>query len=182
MQMFHLDSRLTKKLLRRFLIPSIAVRALYFKRFRALVSPRAEVDHSPLAQWGRGCIIASFTKVKIDGPFEMGKRVHIGTGCFVGVGPGGVFVGDNVMISPNCVLIASNYRYDRLDVPLHEQGSTSKGIRIGRNSWLGAGACVLDGAEIGDNVIVAAGSVVSGKIADNAIVQGNPARVIFTRR
>jgi virginiamycin A acetyltransferase len=41
---------------------------------------------------------------------------------------------------------------------------------------------VLDGADIGDNVIVSAGSVVSGAVKPNAIVLGNPAKVIFTRR
>ncbi len=41
---------------------------------------------------------------------------------------------------------------------------------------------VLDGAQVGDGVIVAPNSVVSGRIPDNAIVQGNPAKVVFTRR
>jgi maltose O-acetyltransferase len=41
---------------------------------------------------------------------------------------------------------------------------------------------VLAGSDIGDNVIVSAGSVVSGSVAPNSIVLGNPAKVIFTRR
>jgi acetyltransferase-like isoleucine patch superfamily enzyme len=41
---------------------------------------------------------------------------------------------------------------------------------------------VLDGAEIGDDCIVSAGSIVSGSIPPRSIVQGNPAKVIFTRR
>jgi acetyltransferase-like isoleucine patch superfamily enzyme len=41
---------------------------------------------------------------------------------------------------------------------------------------------VLAGAEIGDDVIVSAGSVVSGRVPPRAIVLGNPAKVIFTRR
>jgi acetyltransferase-like isoleucine patch superfamily enzyme len=41
---------------------------------------------------------------------------------------------------------------------------------------------VLDGADLGDNSIVAAGAIVSGRIPPNSIVQGDPARVIFTRR
>ena len=42
--------------------------------------------------------------------------------------------------------------------------------------------CILDGSEIGDGVIIAPNSVVSARIPDNAIVQGNPAKIIFTRR
>jgi len=54
-------------------------------------------------------------------------------------------------------------------------------IVIGSDVWLGARVIVLDGAEIGDGAIVAAGSVVSGKIPPYAIVGGMPARLIRIR-
>ena len=41
---------------------------------------------------------------------------------------------------------------------------------------------ILDGAQVGDEVIVSAGSVVSGRIPDAVVVAGNPARVVFKRR
>jgi acetyltransferase-like isoleucine patch superfamily enzyme len=56
------------------------------------------------------------------------------------------------------------------------------GVRIGDRVWLGSNCVVLDGADIGDDVIVSAGSVVSGRIPPNTVVLGNPAKVIFTRR
>jgi acetyltransferase-like isoleucine patch superfamily enzyme len=158
------------------------VRLLYLWRYRVILGPRVEVEFAPSALWGRGCVVSSFTKIKINGPLRVGRRVHIASGCFIAVEKGGLEVGDDVLIGPNCSLVTTNYVYDRVDVPLAEQGSTSKGIRIGRNVWLGANSSVLDGSEIGDNVIIAAGSVVSGVISPNAIAQGNPARVIFTRR
>jgi acetyltransferase-like isoleucine patch superfamily enzyme len=169
-------------LIRRALVPAVVARLYYFYQHRAVVSGWAEVDLSSQTRWGRGCVISSFVKIKIVGPFTMGEMVHIGTGSFLHVGPAPLEVGDDVLISPNCTIITSNYRYDRLDIPLNQQGTTSKGIRIGRNVWVGANAVVLDGADIGDNAIVAAGSVVSGRIPPNTIVQGNPAKVIFTRR
>jgi len=177
-------SRLTQvgRVLRRFAIPGFAVRLVYFWRFRALVSPRAEVEWSPGARWDRDCVVSSFTKIKINGSFHMGRRVHIASGCFIEVSPGGLVIGDDVLVGPNCSILTSKYVYDRLDVPLHLQGHTSEGVVIGRNVWIGANAVVLDGARIGDNTIVAAGAVVSGAIPTNSIVQGNPARVIFTRR
>jgi acetyltransferase-like isoleucine patch superfamily enzyme len=98
------------------------------------------------------------------------------------VGRGGIELGDDVLVSPNCSIIASNYLFDRLDLPLQQQGTQSKGIRIGHRVWLGSNCVVLDGADIGDNVIVSAGAVVSGTLAPNTIVQGNPPKVIFTRR
>jgi acetyltransferase-like isoleucine patch superfamily enzyme len=140
------------------------------------------VEWSPGARWDRDCVVSSFTKIKINGSFQMGRRVHIASGCFIEVSHGGLVIGDDVLVGPNCSILTSKYVYDQLDVPLHLQGHTSEGVVIGRNVWIGANAVVLDGARIGDNTIVAAGAVVSGAIPPNSIVQGNPARVIFTRR
>jgi virginiamycin A acetyltransferase len=170
------------RLLRRFAVPGIAARLVYFWRFRALISPRAEVELAPGTTWGRECVVSSFTKIKINGPFRMGRRVHIATGCFIEVSDGGLTIGDDVLIGPNCSILTSRYVYDRTDVPLHLQGNVSSGVVIGRNVWIGANAVVLDGAQLGDNSIVAAGAIVSGRIPPNSIVQGDPARVIFTRR
>jgi acetyltransferase-like isoleucine patch superfamily enzyme len=160
----------------------IVVRIYYFWKHRAVVSPKAEVDLAPSTSWGKGCVISAFTKVKISGPFVMGKRVQISTGCFIGAGSGGLTLGDDVLISPNCVVMTGSYVFDRLDVPLQEQGTTSKPVRIGHRVWVGSNSVVLAGTELGDNVIVSAGSVVSGTVPPNSIVLGNPAKVIFTRR
>ncbi len=70
----------------------------------------------------------------------------------------------------------------RLDVPMREQGTTSRGISIGDDVLIGAGSCILNGAEIGSGVIIAAGSVVSGTIPPRAVIQGDPAQVVFMRR
>jgi acetyltransferase-like isoleucine patch superfamily enzyme len=164
------------------LLPQIIVRLYYLAKHRALLSGKAEVELARSTEWGAGCVIAAFTKVKISGPFVMGRRVQIATGCFIGAGGAGLTIGDDVLISPNCTILTSSYKFDQLDVPLQEQGTQSKGVRIGHRVWIGANSVVLDGADIGDNVIVSAGSVVSGRINPNSIILGNPAKVIFTRR
>ena len=170
------------RVVRRFGVPGFVVRLVYLWRFRALVSPSAEVELAPGVLWGPGCVVSSFTKIKINGSFRMGSRVQVASGCFIEVSRGGLTVGDDVLVGPNCSILTSKYVYDRPDVALHLQGHTSDGVTIGRNVWIGANAVVLDGARIGDNTIVAAGAVVSGHVPPGSIVQGNPARVIFTRR
>jgi acetyltransferase-like isoleucine patch superfamily enzyme len=170
------------RVLRRSLTPQFVAQLYYLWKHRAFVSRRAEVEIADSTDWGRGCVIGSFTKVKISGRFVMGRRVQIGTNCFIGAGQGGLVLGDDVLISPHCTILTGNYNFDRLDVPLQEQGRTSKGVRIGDRVWIGANSVVLDGAEIGDDVIVSAGSVVSGAVKSSAVVLGNPAKVIFTRR
>jgi acetyltransferase-like isoleucine patch superfamily enzyme len=174
--------RKMSKLVRRGLTPMIVVRAYYYWKHRAVISGKAEVDLASSTSWGKGCIISAFTKVKISGPFVMGKRVQISTGCFIGAGSGGLTLGDDVLVGPNCAIMTGSYIFDQLDVPLQEQGTTSKGVRIGHRVWVGSNSVVLAGSELGDNVIVSAGSVVSGTVSPNSIVLGNPAKVIFTRR
>ncbi|MBE0664783.1 MAG: acyltransferase [Chrysiogenales bacterium] len=167
----------------RFLLPRWVISLYYFLKYRCKVSTRAEVELSPLLSIGRGSEVSSFTKIKASyGPLRIGARCSIGAGCFLSSHQGGLTIGDDCLISPNVTIIANNYNYQRLDVPIREQGSQSRGVRIGSNVWIGSGVCVLDGAQIGSGVIVAPNSVVSGKIPDHVIVQGSPAKVIFTRR
>jgi acetyltransferase-like isoleucine patch superfamily enzyme len=170
------------RLVRRALTPMVLVRLYYFVKHRAAISSKAEVDLADSTSWGPGCVISAFTKVKISGPFVMGRRCQISTGCFVGAGEGGLTLGDDVLISPNCVVMTGTYVFDRLDVPLQEQGTVSKPTRLGHRVWVGSNSVVLAGAEIGDDAIVSAGSVVSGRVPPRTIVLGNPAKVIFTRR
>ena len=171
------------KLVKRFITPSPVVTLIYWLKFKCFVSPRSEVDLSKLMKIGEGSVVGSFTKIKAaDGPLVIGKSVDIGTSCFIAAGKGGISIGDFCMVAPGATIVGNNYRYDRLDVPVCQQGQTSKGIEIANNVWIGAGAVILDGANIQEGVIVTPNSVVSAKIPVNSIVQGNPAKVLFERR
>ena len=79
---------------------------------------------------GKNTVISSFTKIKATyGSLNIGANVLILTGCFIGAREGDVRIGYNCMIGPNTSIIG----YDRVDVPIQEQGITSKGIKIGNN-------------------------------------------------
>lgn len=170
-------------LLRRFLTPAPVVSLLAYLRYKAFVSLRAEVELSKLLTLGQKVRISSFCKVKAShGKLKIGDRTSIATGCFISAGENGTHVGSDCLIGPNCTIISGTFRYSRLDMTFEEQGHESKGTRIGNNVLLGAGTAVVDGAQIGSGVIIGANSVVSGRIPDNAVVQGNPAKVIFVRR
>lgn len=58
--------------------------------------------------------------------------------------------------------------------------ASSAPIRIGKRVWIGFNAILIRGVTIGDNAIVAAGSVVVHDVEPNTIVAGNPARVVKT--
>jgi len=171
------------KIIRRFLVPAPLVTLNYLLKYGCKISPKAEVELSPLLKIGKKSQISSFTKIKVsDGQLSIGKHTDIGTNCFISASQGGVTIGDYCLISPNVTIIGNNYKYNDLEKPICLQEKTSKGITIGDNVWLGAGVAILDGAKIGNGVIIAPNSVVSGTLADNVIVQGNPAKVVFTRR
>lgn len=167
----------------RFLLPRWSISLYYFLNYHCKVSTRAEVELSPFLKIGSRSEISAFTKIKASfGPLHIGKNCFIGAGCFIAAHQGGVVIGDDCLISPNVTILSSNYNYQRLDVPIGQQGFTSLGVTIADNVWIGSGACILDGSHIGSGVIVTPNSVVAGKVPDHAIVQGNPAKIIFTRR
>ena len=73
----------------------------------------------------------------------------------------------------------SSCHFDTLDKPIRLQGGDWRPIRIGRDSWIGNGAVVM--ADVGEQCVIGAGSVVTRLVDDRSIVVGNPAKVIRKR-
>jgi maltose O-acetyltransferase len=89
-----------------------------------------------------------------------------------------VTIGDNVFIAPNVVISTATHPVEAL---VRNSGlEYAKPIRIGNNVWIGASVTILPGVDIGDNVTIGAGSVVTRSIPDNCVAVGNPCRVIRT--
>ena len=172
-----------RKVIQRFLVPSLVVTLIYLWKYGCKISPRAEVELSKNLRIGAGTEIGSFTKIKAtDGDLKIGSNVSIGTGCFISADSGGVEIGDFSMISPNVCIVGNNYRYDKLNIPIMKQDKTSKGIVIGDDVWIGVGCVILDGVTIGDHCIIAPNSVVTRSIQAGYVAQGSPAEPIFERR
>ncbi len=119
--------------------------------------------------------------LRIFTPFHInyGKKTTFGRDCFVNFGCtflalGGITIEDDVFIGPHCVL-ATEYHPEN---PETRHSLLTKPIVVKRNAWLGANVTVLAGVTIGENAIVAAGSVVTKDVPDNMVVAGSPARVI----
>ncbi len=94
-------------------------------------------------------------------------------------------LGDNITISREVMFLTHDYS---ITTALALKGINIerskgeylfiRGIKIGNHTFIGARVSLLPGTEIGNNVIVGAGSVVRGRVPDNSIVAGNPAQVI----
>ena len=103
----------------------------------------------------------------------LGKRIFINSGCKF-QDQGGVAIGDDCLIGHNTVLATLNHDLE----PSRRADMHPAPITIGRNVWIGSNATVLPGVTIGDNAVVAAASVVTKDVPENAIVVGSPARVV----
>lgn len=97
-------------------------------------------------------------------------------------------IGDNVNITLGVHILNHDYSWSVLKAKYNTVlGGVGK-VSIGNNVFIGVNSTILMNTEIGDNVIIGAGSVVHGRIPSNCVVAGNPAKIIcsleeyFTKR
>ena len=110
---------------------------------------------------------------------QIGSNSGIGMNCRLN---GRVYIGDNVMMGPECIMYSYSHAHSRIDIPMYKQGFEKETpIYIGNDVWLGARVIVLPDVIIGNHVIIGAGSVVTKNIPDYAIAAGNPAKIIRMR-
>jgi acetyltransferase-like isoleucine patch superfamily enzyme len=150
---------------------------------RAIVMPGAVLkdDKGGSLEIGAGSVIHRGAMLLPYGGFiRIGRRCSVNPYCVL-YGHGGLFIGDHVRIAAHCVIVPANHGIALDAGPIAEQPLTKKGIRIGDDVWIGAGARILDGADIGDGCVVAAGAVVRGRLEPNGIYAGVPARLLRMR-
>lgn len=119
-------------------------------------------------------------------PNDMGVGLKIGANsafgefCYFGCA-GGIEIGSDVIGGQNIRFHAENHLYTDLDVLIRCQGVTRKGIIVGDNCWIGAGAVFLDGAVLGNGCVVAANAVLNKEYPPNSVIAGVPGKVIKKR-
>ena len=104
---------------------------------------------------------------------KIGKNVFINFDC-VFLDLGGITIEDGVLIAPKVSLLSEGHPLS----PDKRHSLVPKPIHIKKNAWIGANATILHGVTIGENSVVAAGSVVSKNVPDNVVVGGIPAKII----
>jgi acetyltransferase-like isoleucine patch superfamily enzyme len=115
------------------------------------------------------------------GEIAIGPDCSIHTRCQLMAYKGSIRIGRGVAIAHACAFFPYNHGIEK-GRPIRSQPLVSKGdIQIGDDVWLGAGVIVLSDVRIGTGAVVAAGSVVTRDVPDNAIVGGVPAAIIGAR-
>lgn len=123
-------------------------------------------------------------------------RVTIGPGVRVIMGKdSNLSIGDNTIISANSMIIckekieignncAISWDVMIMDTDFHHmvadgvKNHNFRPVKIGNKVWVGTGVKILKGVTIGDNVVIAAGAIVTKDIPSNVTVGGSPARII----
>lgn len=91
-------------------------------------------------------------------------------GCYI-TGRGGLSIGDYTQIAPNVIIVTANHD------PYDTRNHITAPVKIGRYCWIGAGAKIMPGVELGDWTVVGAGAVVTSSFPEgHCIIGGVPAR------
>lgn len=106
---------------------------------------------------------------------EVGKNFFANYNCTI-LDVGKVTIGDNCQMAPNVAIYTAGH-------PVHPDSRNSMyeygiPVTIGDNCWIGGNTVICPGVNIGNNVVIGAGSVVTKDIPDWSIAAGNPCRVI----
>lgn len=140
------------------------------------LSKREAMLKEMFAEIGADCYIEPPLRTNFGG-----GHVHFGKGIYANfnltlVDDTHIYVGDYTQFGPNVIVATAGHP---ILPELREKGyQYNAPVHIGRNCWIGAGAIVLPGVTIGDNVVVGAGSVVTKDLPSNVVAVGNPCRIL----
>lgn len=113
-----------------------------------------------------------FTSEISQGKITLDDNVVIGRNCNIDFS-GDIHIGEGTLLSEGVVIQSHDHGLDPRSKP------TGRKLVIGKNVWVGLNAMILSNVhEIGDNAIIAAGSIVTKPVPDNSIVGGAPAKFI----
>lgn len=124
------------------------------------------------------CSITFAARYCAQPTLEIGDRSGVGHNCMF-------TVGKRISIGRDCRIASGVLMFDSGGHPVDPRDrkagmaapeSDVKPIVVGDNVWIGRGAMILPGVNIGENSIVSAGAVVVGDVPANTVVSGNPAR------
>jgi len=141
---------------------------------------------------GKNCKIVSsinragitvFSKFKLTALFnsniKIGDNVSF-NGTSISCRTTMIIIGDNTIIAPNVIIVDSDFHSlsPQLARENNHDYASDRPVLIGKNVWIGMNSVILKGVSIGENTVIAAGSIVTNSLPSNIIAAGNPAKEI----
>ncbi|WP_242219280.1 DapH/DapD/GlmU-related protein [Bacillus cereus group sp. BfR-BA-01380] len=127
---------------------------------------------------GKFVFVRRNTSIRIDfnGVLDIGEKVFINDNCNINC-INKISIGRNTKIAPNVSINDHDHNYKNM-----EDGHLIKGeVKIGENVWIGSNVVILRDTFIGDNTVIAAGSVVKGHIPSNTLFVNKRENVCINR-
>ncbi len=116
------------------------------------------------------------------GELTIGDNFTLNSNSQLGASFGKIIIGNDCAIAPNCLLRASNHRFDNPDIPFRKQGHTYGEIILEDDIWIASNSVITADTKIGRGSIIGAGSIVTKNIEPFSIVGGVPAKLIRKRK
>jgi acetyltransferase-like isoleucine patch superfamily enzyme len=150
----------------------------------AFIRPGVRLEIGPTAQLqlGRWSWIGDDTKLRVhEGTLAIGAKSVIGQECTISAFQR-IAIGRECMIADRVMLIDFDHVTADVERPIRVQGILKRDVTVADNVWIGYGACLLRGVNVGTNSVIGAGAVVTRDVPANVIAAGVPARVVAHRK
>ena len=147
----------------------------YNKLLPSQVKERRDFLSNILGKVGKNCNILPPFRCDYGYHIELGENFFANYN-FIVLDGNYVKIGDNVWIAPNVGIYAAGHPFD-----MEERINGLEyafPVEIGDNVWIGGGVSIIGGVKIGKNSIIGAGSVVTKDIPEGVLAVGNPCRVV----
>lgn len=142
----------------------------------------AIITQNARIQLGDRTILGAYARVHaVEGDICMGSDCTLQQFSMISGYSAGITIGNGVRIGAHTLIIGSDHNIEGRDTPIWKKGSTSLGIKINDDVWIGSNVTILDGVELGQGCVIAAGAVVTKNVSPFAIVAGVPAKTIRER-
>jgi acetyltransferase-like isoleucine patch superfamily enzyme len=141
-----------------------------------------EIGRNATLHIGRWAWIGHGSKLRVhEGEVRIGAKTVMGQECTISAFQH-VSIGRECIIADRVMMIDFDHGVTEVDRPIRLQGIYKRDVHVGHNVWIGYGACVLRGVDVGDNSVVGTSAVVTRSFPENAVLAGVPARVLRMRQ
>ena len=156
-------------------IKFLVIKLFHFRKFRykfiTFISPFSSIDiqDNGSIQFGKKCNILGNNTIGVreHGEVVFKNGVFVNNNCHI-ISHDKIVIGNNVCIGPNSIIMDHDHSFGECGV--EKKKFISKEIEIGDNVWIGANCIILKGVKIGNNSIIASGSVVTKDVPSNSVL------------